>query len=60
MTFPAHTIRLGAAQAIFSNANISEIKIGDKTVGYRAMFNGAIEDAALTSLCQRLWQAAIT
>ena len=59
MTFPANTIKLGAAQAIFAEAKIEEIRIGDRIVGYEANFDGkTLQQTSLTTLCRSLWSAA--
>lgn len=59
MTWKTATIKLAPAQSIFEGCNIEELKIGDKTVGYRAFYRGGkVEDASLTELCKRLWKLA--
>jgi hypothetical protein len=51
------TIKLAAAQDIFVGVTFAEIKIGEKTVGYRAGYRDQIlENASLTALCGLLWQ----
>jgi hypothetical protein len=58
MTFPTNTIRLEAARSIFTGVKFSEIMVNDKRVGFKAVFvSGTFEDASLSMLCQRLWQA---
>lgn len=59
MTWNTASIKLAAAQAIFSDACIDEVKIGDKTVGYTAHYRGGkVEDRSLTALCKMLWTIA--
>lgn len=59
MSWNTVSIKLAAAQAIFEDANIAEVKIGDKTVGYTAHYRGGkVEDHTLTGLCKMLWTIA--
>jgi hypothetical protein len=59
MTWNTASIKLAAAQAIFEDANIAEVKINDKTVGYTAFYRGGkVEDYSLTALCKTLWTIA--
>jgi len=58
MAFAKDTIKLGAAQLIFTGADIQEIRILDRVAGYRATVNGqTIEDTGLTALCAALWKS---
>ena len=58
MAFTKDTIKLGAAQLIFTGADIQEIRILDRVAGYRATVNGqTIEDTGLTALCATLWKS---
>lgn len=59
MAFPKGTIRLDAAQAIFSDANIAEHRVGGKVAYYYARFDGVLfEHLTLTGLCSELWRFA--
>jgi hypothetical protein len=59
MAWSTASIKLEAAQTIFTGASIAPIDLGGKTVGYRANFQGqAIESASLTTLCAELWGRA--
>lgn len=59
MAWKTGTIKLLAAQQIFADVTFDEIKINEKTVGYRAEWAGnTFEDPGLTALCSRLWQLA--
>jgi hypothetical protein len=61
MGFPTGTIRLAAAQIIFAECDIQEIKLNGKTVGYRAAHNGLeLQDFSLTGLCRLLWVASLS
>jgi hypothetical protein len=61
MAWSTASIKLEAAQTIFTGAAIAPIDIGGKTVGYRAQFQGqSIESASLTALCAELWGRANT
>ena len=58
MTWARDTIKLGAAQKIFSQFNIQAETLGDAdtVVGYSAQIskNGTMTDVGLTSLCCRI------
>ena len=57
MTFPSGTIRLDAAKNIFVGVELEQVKVGDKTVGYRAKMSDKVyEHHSLTELCKQLWQ----
>ena len=57
--FPTGTIRLEAARRIFSGVVFEEVKINDKTVGYRATYgNDTYEDSSITAICETLWEVA--
>jgi hypothetical protein len=59
MAWSTASIKLEAAQTIFTGVSIAPIDIGGKTAGYRANFQGqAIESASLTALCAELWSRA--
>jgi hypothetical protein len=59
MAWSTASIKLEAAQTIFTGTSIAPIDIGGKVVGYRAQFQGqAIESASLTALCSELWSRA--
>jgi hypothetical protein len=59
MAWSTASIKLEAAQTIFTGTAIAPIDIGGKTVGYRAQFQGqSIESASLTALCSALWSRA--
>lgn len=56
MAFPKGTIKLLAAQEIFTDCNIIELKIGDEVAGYKATHNGQeLQNKSLTKLCKILW-----
>ena len=59
MTFPTGTIRLQAAQAIFTGVEISEVKISGDTVGYQAWISDEkiLSHKHLTNLCRLLWES---
>lgn len=58
MTWTA-SIKIAAAQKIFTTVQFFELKVGDKTVGYRAIFNEkTFENSSLTALCKKLWEVA--
>lgn len=57
MAYAKNTIKLGAAQVIFSNYNIEELSIGGKVAGYSAVVHGQkIEETGLTRLCKKIVQ----
>lgn len=58
MAFAANTIKLGAAQLIFAEADIEEVMIGGKVAGYKAAIDGVThENIGLTALCKILWES---
>jgi hypothetical protein len=58
MTFPTNTIRLEAARSIFTGVQFEEIMVNSKRVGFKAEFGSeSLEDASLSALCSRLWEA---
>lgn len=58
MAWSSGSINLKAAQTIFLDVCIKEIKIAEKTVGYTATINGvACTQTSLTQLCQDLWKS---
>ena len=58
MTFANDTIKLKAAQSIFADADIQEVKIGGQVVGYKAAIDGVThENVGLTALCKTLWES---
>jgi hypothetical protein len=59
MAWSSPTIKLSPAQAIFSDCNITELEIGEETVGYQATHKGQeIQHKSLTKLCGILWERA--
>ena len=59
MTWAKGTIKLTAAQSIFTGVAIEELKVGEATVGYRAKRGEMVlEDRSLTKLCKLLWEAS--
>jgi hypothetical protein len=58
MAFAKDTIKLGAAQAIFTDANIQEILIGGTVAGYQAKLGDTeYQSKGLTALCKLLWSS---
>ena len=58
MAFAKNTIRLGAAQLIFTEAAIEEVMIGKKVAGYKAAIDEVTyESTGLTTLCKILWES---
>lgn len=56
MAFPKGTIKLLAAQEIFTDCHIIELKIGDEVAGYSATYKGEkISNKSITKLCAILW-----
>lgn len=50
-----NSIKLKAAQTIFESQCITEVKVSNRVVGYRATVSGVeIEDTALTKLCRKI------
>ena len=61
MARPLNTIKLLAAQHIFSDCGVVAVEAFGKTAGYRASHPvlGDFENQYLTALCVEIWKAAM-